>query len=40
MNYYPLHKNEISCHFVQLHVAINLPSALYFFVTWRWSSWL
>jgi len=31
MNYYPLRKNEISFHFVQLNVAINLPSALYFF---------
>jgi hypothetical protein len=29
MNYYPLHKNEISLLFIKCNVAVNLQSILY-----------
>jgi len=31
MNYYPLHKNEISLPFIKLNVAINLQSIFFLF---------
>jgi len=30
MNYYPLHKNEISLPFIKLNVAINLQSIFFY----------
>jgi len=40
MEFYPLHKHEISFLFIKLNVSVKLPSVLCISCTaWRWPRW-